>query len=351
MARPILAAVVGAVFAVTALAAVPGTAAAQTTWDVAAGDNFWDPDEVVAQAGDSVRWGFDEASGFHTLLLRAPGGPDEMLGDSGDPEPVVRELEAAGEYLFWCSLHGGPGVGMSGTVTVSGVGDDQTAPTTTASLDPPLPGVGGTYAGPVTVTLAADDGPDGSGVDVIRYSLDGGAAQEYEGPFTVSAVGAHTIAYGATDLAGNVEESNDLTFTIASPDPDPGPGPVPSPDPGTPPASTPPAAVGTPPSVTLEGLPRRLALAALLRSGLRVEAACSGVERGTLTLTAGRRLLGKQSIRCDGTGAVAGLEATARAERALRKARRPVRAVLTVSMSGPGGAADDRHRLLLTPGR
>ena len=42
---------------------------------------------------------------------------------------------------------------------------DPAAPTTTAALDPAQPGPGGTYDGPVTVSLAATDGDGGSGIE------------------------------------------------------------------------------------------------------------------------------------------------------------------------------------------
>ena len=55
------------------------------------------------------------------------------------------------------------------------------------------------------------------GVDVIDFrnvrvqSLDEGAVQ---GPFTVEGDGEHTVEYRSTDNAGNVEDIQDVTFTI-----------------------------------------------------------------------------------------------------------------------------------------
>ena len=70
----------------------------------------------------------------------------------------------------------------------------------------PAPLESGWYAGDVLVTLAV--GPDLSGVDKTYYSVDGGAAQEYAGPFNHSLKGVHTITFWSVDKAGNVEDKD-----------------------------------------------------------------------------------------------------------------------------------------------
>jgi hypothetical protein len=62
-----------------------------------------------------------------------------------------------------------------------------------------------------TVTLTADDGW-GRGIDGIEYRLDGGRWTTYEEPFRVLPPGEHTVDYRATDLNGNLEETNHVTF-------------------------------------------------------------------------------------------------------------------------------------------
>lgn len=115
---------------------------------------------------------------------------------------------------------------------------DIVAPHTTITLNglPAAPtvdvGAPGTqvFGGPVTVSLAADDGPDGSGVDFIEYSIDGGTTwTRYTQPFVVqpraipemlppdadalgslesfgARPGEFTVLAVAHDQAGNVEE-------------------------------------------------------------------------------------------------------------------------------------------------
>ena len=89
---------------------------------------------------------------------------------------------------------------------------DPAAPVTTATLDPASPGPGGTYDGPVAVTLTAEDAA--SGVELTEYAIDGGELGEYSGPFTVSEAGAHTVTFRSTDAAGNVEGTKSVEFSI-----------------------------------------------------------------------------------------------------------------------------------------
>ncbi len=60
----------------------------------------------------------------------------------------------------------------------------------------------------VQVTLSADDGQDGSGVDKTEYSLDGGNTWiTYFELFTITNEGTHEIKYRSIDKAGNVEDT------------------------------------------------------------------------------------------------------------------------------------------------
>lgn len=106
---------------------------------------------------------------------------------------------------------------------------DLAAPSTTLSLNsdsnagnwPPW------FIGPVQVLLQTLDGSTGSarsGVQEIRYRVDGGAWQtqavESMG-FVVSADGAHTVDYYAVDKVGNAEAGRAVTFRIDQTPPDP----------------------------------------------------------------------------------------------------------------------------------
>lgn len=72
----------------------------------------------------------------------------------------------------------------------------------------------GAYVGSAMVKLTATD--SGSGVASVEYQLDGGAWTAYTQAVQVSSVGAHTVAYRATDQAGNVSAEGTVTFTVVA---------------------------------------------------------------------------------------------------------------------------------------
>ena len=100
----------------------------------------------------------------------------------------------------------GPQSNPSPAITVY---NDLTPPTTTASDSPAPNGAGWHNTSPVGVTLTAADNSGGSGVQAIRYTLDGsdprssGTAATYTSPIAVSAT--TTIRYSAIDNANNEE--------------------------------------------------------------------------------------------------------------------------------------------------
>ena len=65
-------------------------------------------------------------------------------------------------------------------------------------------GAGGVFAGPVTVSLQAQENVGGSGVAQVEYSLDGGGTvQEYRGPFQVDSAAVVKVLARAVDRNGN----------------------------------------------------------------------------------------------------------------------------------------------------
>ncbi|MEV5904568.1 family 16 glycoside hydrolase, partial [Streptomyces sp. NPDC052127] len=97
------------------------------------------------------------------------------------------------------------------------------AAATPQDTTPPVTGVsvegtrnsGGAYVGNARVTVSATD-EHGSGVDRIEYSLDGGPYIAYTIPVVVDRAGPHTLAYRATDKAGNTSTARTVTFTVVS---------------------------------------------------------------------------------------------------------------------------------------
>src|SRR5205085_8426736 len=109
--------------------------------------------------------------------------------------------------------------------TIQGLVIDRQAPSSTAAIlgaqHYTTPG-GITYVAAGTpISLSAidpplDDGSAGSGVRSKSYQVDGGTAQTFAAPFSLSSVGdgPHTITYWAGDAAGNTEAPHTLSLVL-----------------------------------------------------------------------------------------------------------------------------------------
>lgn len=95
--------------------------------------------------------------------------------------------------------------------TVDGIHIDRIAPTTTVTV-PDVP-TSGWYRDAITVTLSGHDNL--SQVASTFYSVDGGDAQTYAGPFSFGTEGTHDITFWSIDNAGNVETAGPpITISI-----------------------------------------------------------------------------------------------------------------------------------------
>ncbi|MER7777675.1 family 16 glycoside hydrolase [Streptomyces sp. NPDC096191] len=91
---------------------------------------------------------------------------------------------------------------------------DTTPPVTGATVDG-TKNSDGAYVGSAKVTVNATD-EGGSGVDRVEYSLDAGPYLAYSAPVVVDRVGRHTVAYRASDKAGNTSEPVTVSFTVVA---------------------------------------------------------------------------------------------------------------------------------------
>ena len=107
------------------------------------------------------------ASGVDRTEYRVDGGEWQQSENGGgaDPFTTAVTVSAAGEHTVRYRSHDAAGnleASQEVQFTIEGSGGgDTTAPETTAALDPETPGPGGTYDGPVGVTLTATDPDDG----------------------------------------------------------------------------------------------------------------------------------------------------------------------------------------------
>ncbi|MFZ2299729.1 MAG: chitobiase/beta-hexosaminidase C-terminal domain-containing protein, partial [Candidatus Moraniibacteriota bacterium] len=126
-------------------------------------------------------------------------------GTIADASPLTVDYDGDGTTDF--SLE--PRLGETVIIPI-----DATPPTTAVSLSGTA-GTGDWYTSDVTVTLSAEDGEGGSGIEKIKYSLDDGATWDiYTGPFLLAKEGTTTIRYFASDKAGNKEAIRSQTVNI-----------------------------------------------------------------------------------------------------------------------------------------
>lgn len=76
--------------------------------------NFFDPDPIVIQVGDTVQW--DNMQGFHNV--NSTSGPEAFTSGtpSGANWTFSHTFTMPGTYTYVCDVH----AGMEGTITVSG---------------------------------------------------------------------------------------------------------------------------------------------------------------------------------------------------------------------------------------
>ncbi|MBO3739354.1 copper-binding protein [Actinoplanes sp. NEAU-H7] len=118
-----------------------------------------------------------------------------------------------GRYRYYCTL---PGHGtMVGELTVTGGGEDTTAPTVTGNVTGTR-NADGHYVGSATVTVTATD--TGSGVNTVEYQIDDTSWRPYTAPVAVTAVGDHAVQFRATDNAGNVSPTGSVSFRVVAGD-------------------------------------------------------------------------------------------------------------------------------------
>ncbi|MER7561581.1 family 16 glycoside hydrolase [Streptomyces sp. NPDC097941] len=97
---------------------------------------------------------------------------------------------------------------------VAAAPQDTTPPVTGVTVDGTR-NSDGAYVGNAKVTVSATDA-GGSGVAGVEYSIDAGPYLAYTAPVIVDRAGTHTLAYRATDKAGNTSAARTVTFTVVA---------------------------------------------------------------------------------------------------------------------------------------
>jgi hypothetical protein len=161
-------------------------------------------------ANEGITFKLDDASSGSTLT----GTPASANAGGDATVSIALPRPSDGPHSIYAVGDAGYPSQASASILV-----DTTPPTSSATGND-----AGWHATDVTVSLSADDGVTGSGVNDIEYDIDGGSAQTISGaggdvtipaPSDHSNDGTHTITFFATDNAGNVESpSNAVTVKI-----------------------------------------------------------------------------------------------------------------------------------------
>jgi plastocyanin len=115
---PVVRYVIGGAVVATLIAGA--STARADTFEVGTAGNSWDPDLVEAQTGDTVNWTF---TSLHNLNLLDPEG-GAILTDEPPSGTTSHLFDVAGDYVYYCSIHGSPTFGMRGQVQVTDSGPD-----------------------------------------------------------------------------------------------------------------------------------------------------------------------------------------------------------------------------------
>ncbi|WP_248927065.1 carboxypeptidase-like regulatory domain-containing protein [Paenibacillus hamazuiensis] len=175
-----------------------------TVSGVTYGETYTEPVNVQFHASDDV-------SGVRFVSYKLDNGQPQKVNGSSGTIPV----SAVGAHTidFTVADHAGNEFAKKVAFTIKS--SDSVAPVTTLTANPATPnGANGWYTSNVTVSLSAVDNPSGSGVDKIRYRLNGGAWNEYTAPFALSTDGIYAIDYFSTDKAGNSEAAKTGTVKL-----------------------------------------------------------------------------------------------------------------------------------------
>ena len=138
----------------------------------------------------------DSQSGVSATYYKVDGGAQQTY-----TAPFTISTQGSHTVVYWSVDKGGNTEAQhAGYVNI-----DSAAPATTATGLQGANNTGWQTTGQA-VTLSATDAV--SGVATTKYTVDGGAAQLYSGPFVISANGSHTVTYWSTDNAGNTETAH-----------------------------------------------------------------------------------------------------------------------------------------------
>jgi hypothetical protein len=167
-----------------------------------------DIDETAPSLSGSTTSDPNAAGWYHGDVTVHWVASDALSGLDG-AAPADETIKAEGNALS-ASATVSDNAGNEKTATVDGIRIDRTAPTT--SVDTTELPESGWYTDDLQVSLDAHDNL--SGVAKTYYTVDGGPAQQYTGPFSHGLDGKHEIAFWSVDKAGNAEKAGSIEVRV-----------------------------------------------------------------------------------------------------------------------------------------
>ncbi|MBU6533230.1 OmpL47-type beta-barrel domain-containing protein [Streptomyces sp. NPDC057245] len=170
-----------------------------------------DPDGAYIDMATVTVTASDTGSGVNTIEYAVGDGAwtaytaPVMVHEVGEHTVRYRATDKAGNAAEEKSV---------GFTVVAAPPQDTTPPVTGATVDG-TKNSSGAYVGSAKVTVSATD-EGGSGVAAVEYSLDAGPYLAYTDPVVVDRVGRHTVAYRASDQAGNTSEPLTVSFSVVA---------------------------------------------------------------------------------------------------------------------------------------
>ena len=164
------------------------------------GPNATMPQLYVTTATTFTLAATDDSGDGLATYYRIDGGAPVAYGGGFSLSP-----EGSRTIEYWSEDNLG---GIESPNELSAVVDDTPSAATISLLGPSVNANRLYVAASTMFALAATDG--GSGVQEVRYRIDGGTAQAFGAPFSLAVEGAHQLEYWSTDRLGNAEPSSTL---------------------------------------------------------------------------------------------------------------------------------------------
>lgn len=180
----------------------PG-ALAQTTHTITVGDNFFSPENVTIQVGDTVRW-VNAAGGMqHNVTSNSGAFASSQTAASFTFEVTFNQ---AGSFGYQCTLHSGQ---MSGTITVQGA-----APTPEAEIELLSVSVLNEGSALQNALQATDDDNSKPQAFVLGDEIEIEAAMRNNGD--ASSGGFNITYYASTNTTINASDTALGTFAVSA---------------------------------------------------------------------------------------------------------------------------------------